>query len=504
MKTVPKIILTGAILSVCSGGLIVPGAIATQEEKNNNVSEATSSHDLRTHDVSDEQTRERVTSIITADASEDTVKPVVVKSSPQPSASPSNKTSTEAPRETVVDASDREQTEREDTLTVKDAEPTLESVASEKPSVSPSPSAEETPIYQAVVDSQQSTAKPETTPSESPAKPKASEHDDDTIIPASIETPVEPGKLIISGSEADEVIVIDEDQTLGDALAAADQPAGKLQNDDNTPINKDHVIAPGETLTVFKKETSSSSEEVKIKHRVVEEETDDLLVGETEVQTEGKDGVALKTTITTSAKDADNASTAETFIVLEQPQEEVVLVGTREPEPELEATPEPVVEEVAAATQSNSSSSSSNATTSNVSNSTTTSNNVSKSSSKKSSKSSSSEKGLHGVASTAKAQLGKPYVWGATGPSSFDCSGLVQYVFAQNGKSVPRTTGAQWAASTPVSPSDIRVGDILWRPGHIGIYVGDGKIVHASSPSTGTIETTLDNWLSRGYKIGRL
>lgn len=88
-----------------------------------------------------------------------------------------------------------------------------------------------------------------------------------------------------------------------------------------------------------------------------------------------------------------------------------------------------------------------------------------------------------GVVSTALAQLGKPYGWGATGPDAFDCSGLMVYSYAQNGKSIPRTSQAQLAGGTPVPLSQLEPGDIIgYYPGttHVGMYIGDGKVVHSS------------------------
>jgi cell wall-associated NlpC family hydrolase len=81
-------------------------------------------------------------------------------------------------------------------------------------------------------------------------------------------------------------------------------------------------------------------------------------------------------------------------------------------------------------------------------------------------------------------QLGKPYVWGATGPASFDCSGLVQAAWATAGVSIPRTTYDQWAALPHVSMSAIRPGDLIFFDsiGHVGIYVGDNMIIDAPQP----------------------
>jgi peptidoglycan DL-endopeptidase CwlO len=82
-------------------------------------------------------------------------------------------------------------------------------------------------------------------------------------------------------------------------------------------------------------------------------------------------------------------------------------------------------------------------------------------------------------------QLGKPYQWGATGPSSFDCSGLAQAAWAAAGVAIPRDTYEQWAALPHISASAIQPGDLLYYDGigHVAMYVGNGYIIDA--PQTG-------------------
>ena len=89
---------------------------------------------------------------------------------------------------------------------------------------------------------------------------------------------------------------------------------------------------------------------------------------------------------------------------------------------------------------------------------------------------------------TAMAQRGKPYVWAASGPGSFDCSGLVQYAFRAAGVTVPRASRNQAAMGTPVSRAEARPGDLVafYSPvSHVGIYLGDGQMVHA--PTSGDV-----------------
>jgi peptidoglycan DL-endopeptidase CwlO len=83
------------------------------------------------------------------------------------------------------------------------------------------------------------------------------------------------------------------------------------------------------------------------------------------------------------------------------------------------------------------------------------------------------------------AQLGKPYQWGATGPGSFDCSGLAQAAWAAAGVSIPRDTYEQWGVLPHIAASALQPGDLLYYDGvgHVAMYVGDGYIIDA--PQTG-------------------
>ncbi|MEV6980135.1 NlpC/P60 family protein [Sphaerisporangium sp. NPDC051017] len=82
----------------------------------------------------------------------------------------------------------------------------------------------------------------------------------------------------------------------------------------------------------------------------------------------------------------------------------------------------------------------------------------------------------------------KPYVWGAAGPSTYDCSGLVMWAYQKVGISLPHYTGDQWTAGTHINREDMRPGDLVFFYGdlhHVGLYIGGGMMVHA--PRTGDV-----------------
>ncbi|MEV6650407.1 NlpC/P60 family protein [Streptomyces sp. NPDC051219] len=98
------------------------------------------------------------------------------------------------------------------------------------------------------------------------------------------------------------------------------------------------------------------------------------------------------------------------------------------------------------------------------------------------------------VLSFARAQIGKPYVWGATGPSSFDCSGLTVAAWKTAGVDLPRTTWDQVNVGTRVATADLLPGDLVFfydDISHVGIYIGDGKMIHAPKPGTNVREESI-------------
>jgi cell wall-associated NlpC family hydrolase len=93
----------------------------------------------------------------------------------------------------------------------------------------------------------------------------------------------------------------------------------------------------------------------------------------------------------------------------------------------------------------------------------------------------------------ARAQIGKPYQWGATGPNSFDCSGLIQAAYKAAGISLTRTTYTQILQGSPVAKADLALGDLVFPdPSHVQIYSGNGNIVEA--PHTGSNVREVAMW----------
>jgi len=116
--------------------------------------------------------------------------------------------------------------------------------------------------------------------------------------------------------------------------------------------------------------------------------------------------------------------------------------------------------------------------------------------------------GAGGAIQQAVSQVGAPYVWGASGPNSFDCSGLVKWAYGRSGVSLPHYSGAMYAMTTRISASQLQPGDLVfWGGGgseHVAIYMGGNQLVHAFGSQGGVAVTNLAGWWKSPSGYGRL
>lgn len=111
----------------------------------------------------------------------------------------------------------------------------------------------------------------------------------------------------------------------------------------------------------------------------------------------------------------------------------------------------------------------------------------------------------------AKSYLGGKYVWGATGPNAFDCSGFTQYIYKKAyGKTIPRVSYEQAKYGEKVEKKDLQPGDLVFfdtmnkgRVSHVGIYIGNNKFIHAANSRSGIIESELSGYYAKKYMGAR-
>lgn len=238
--------------------------------------------------------------------------------------------------------------------------------------------------------------------------------------------------------------------------------SGAFKYEDGNDVLPEDKVELNDSETVYSNSASANeSVTIDLELPVKEITTDELFVGEERVVTEGVVGKAIKTTIVTTIPATETEEAKEiaedSLTVITKPVQKVVEKGTKE-------------RPVRSLTSENRSETSEN---------TTANNNW-------------SVVGLPApeptvggsIVETAYQFIGVPYVFGGMSPSGFDCSGLTSYVFKKHGISLPRTAASQSGVGAPVSLSDARPGDllILNRASHVGIYIGDGKLIHAPRP----------------------
>jgi cell wall-associated NlpC family hydrolase len=118
---------------------------------------------------------------------------------------------------------------------------------------------------------------------------------------------------------------------------------------------------------------------------------------------------------------------------------------------------------------------------------------------------------VENIAKVALSQMGKTYSWGATGPFEFDCSGFTQFVYKQNGISLPRVSKDQAQEGEFIERENLKRGDLIFFSSsksddvhHVGIYLGDNRFIHASSAKKRvTISNLNENYYTKHFKWGR-
>ena len=312
--------------------------------------------------------------------------------------------------------------------------------------------------------------------------------------------------IYATGTDGARPVQVDTSSTtVSEALDKAGLDVNDFKSADGKAVDADHTLSNGEKMLLFKNEVSEAkTETVSIPAPETKKESADLYVGETKVESEGKAGQAIKTSVSVkdtaadakvnknSSKVADSSGTKENITVVTPPEAKVVLVGTKEkPAEPVQSTPSGSSAEADAAEAAGIAS----VASTNKSGASMSSNSLS------SVLSSTSSNGAKAV-EIAKAQVGKNYVWGSAGPDSFDCSGLVYYAYTSQGYDIPRTAYEIGSSAKQISRSELQPGDILYTSTHIGIYMGDGKVVHAATESRGVVIDSMDYF--SGYQAARI
>lgn len=265
-------------------------------------------------------------------------------------------------------------------------------------------------------------------------------------------------------------------ESLGEFLESKGVDPSLVRTSDSKAVDEGQVIHAGDSVRLYAVEESrtESVEEVPFETEVLP--SDDLFVGETRVQQAGEPGsVTRVSTVRTDLSkdksvnvsavdgaDADKSESTVSSTVTKAPVREIVLEGTKPRESAVDSS------SVVAGADSG--------------------------------YTLSDEAAGNRAVQLAMSKLGSPYVWGEEGPNAFDCSGLVWWVYRdQLGYTgVPRTAAQQLAYGKRVSVDDLKPGMLLASRTHIVIYIGDGKVVHASHPGVGVTVDSLQWALDYG------
>lgn len=268
-------------------------------------------------------------------------------------------------------------------------------------------------------------------------------------------------------------------ESLGAFLESKGVDPALVRTSDSKAVDEGQVIHAGDSVRLYAVEESrtESVEEVPFETEVLP--SDELFVGETRVQQAGEPGSVTKVStvrtdlskdkgVNAAASDGSDADKVESTVsstVTKAPVREIVLEGTRPRESASNTSGDDYSIAGAASGYTLS-----------------------------------DEAAGNRAVQLAMSKLGSPYVWGEEGPNAFDCSGLVWWVYRDQlgDTNLPRTAAQQLAYGKRVSVNDLKPGMLLASRTHIVIYIGDGKVVHASHPGVGVTVDSLQWALDYG------
>lgn len=298
-------------------------------------------------------------------------------------------------------------------------------------------------------------------------------------------------------SSKDVYPVTDVSATVGSVLESLGIQAGDYRNESGHEVNTGEKFSDNAHVTIYKYISKDTTKKVKLDAPVVYEDSDSLFVGEEEVKEEGSPGEAIVTSVVSSTSTREGAVTEEKLTVVKHPKNRVILRGTKS----VEAQNEQPESSPPSVPRSGGNAHPAGQGVSTYAPSDTT---VRKSKSINKDVSLPNGSKAEQVLAIAKQYTGVPYVWGGTSPSGWDCSGYTSFVYRHVGVNLPRTSGAQLRSGKIVSYKDAQPGDIIWSPGHVGIYAGNGMMYDAGNKKVGTSYRSV-NWMLRsGAKFVRV
>lgn len=367
---------------------------------------------------------------------------------------------------------------------------------------------------------------------------------------------VSNAELIITTSEKTTNITVNGKNILSDVAEEYGIILSEYRNSKGEVLDPEYKLSDNEDLLLFKSEVSATSKVIDLSIPTIEKESDEVYVGEKKVETEGKAGKALKTFVKTKDLSTDKKVNADadkteekaastevsSLTVLVKPEAKVVLIGTKEkpapaPVEEIEETVdedsttdnsseetterdpisgEPlnvdtvVEEDNDSASASNSSANDSGTSSRNyvdTRSGTSVPNGVKTQASSTAPNSivkSEKTRGQKAV-DLAYTRLGSDYNWASSGERAFDCSGLIYWIYNKNlGVDIPRTAKQQGSSAQQIPLSDLEPGDLLWTNSHIGMYIGDGKMIHASRSNDEVVVSGIGWFVDSGAKGARI